>query len=239
MSSATNPIYCALDTTRLDEAVSWAKMLKGHVGGLKIGLEFFYAHGRAGYEAVAREGVPIFLDLKLHDIPNTVAGGLRALMTLDRVPAIINVHCGGGLAMMRAAVEAVDGRSKLIGVTVLTSLSGADLVEIGFTGDKDTADHARAMAHVAQTAGLDGVVCSPHDVAGIKHATSSDFLTVVPGIRPTGVDAGDQKRIATPGETIKQGADILVVGRAITTADDPVGAADAIFAEVEQSRDGS
>ncbi len=236
MSLSTNPIFCALDTTDLDQAVSWARALKGYVGGLKVGMEFFYSHGRSGYDAVAREGVPIFLDLKLHDIPNTVAGGLRALMSLDPLPALVTVHCGGGLAMMRAATEAADGKLKLVGVTVLTSLSGADLIEVGFTADKDTADHARAMAHIAQIAGLDGVVCSPHDVAGIKHATSTEFLTVVPGIRPAGVDAGDQKRIATPGETISQGADILVVGRAITKAEDPAAAAQAIMAEVESAR---
>ncbi|MGI9374420.1 MAG: orotidine-5'-phosphate decarboxylase [Hyphomicrobiales bacterium] len=234
MTLSTNPVFCALDTTDLDQAVHWARALNGHVGGLKIGMEFFYSHGRRGYDAVAREGVPIFLDLKLHDIPNTVAGGLRALMNLDPLPALVTVHCGGGLPMMRAAAEAANGKVKIVGVTILTSLSGADLVEIGFTGDKDTADHARALAHIAQIAGLDGVVCSPHDVAGIKHATSADFLTVVPGIRPAGVDAGDQKRIATPGETIKQGADILVVGRAITKADDPAAAAQAIVAEVAE-----
>jgi len=231
-----NPVFCALDTTSVDQAVNWTRALKGHVGGVKIGLEFFYAHGRSGYQAIAREGVPIFLDLKLHDIPNTVAGGLRALMLLDPVPAIVNVHCSGGSAMMRAAADAVDGRAKLIGVTILTSLSDADIVEAGFTADKDTADHARALAHLAQTAGLDGVVCSPHDVAGIKHATSSQFLTIVPGIRPAGTDAGDQKRIATPGSAIQAGADILVIGRAITGADDPAAAAHAITKDVETAR---
>ncbi|MGI9482701.1 MAG: orotidine-5'-phosphate decarboxylase [Hyphomicrobiales bacterium] len=236
MPQIENPVFCALDTTDIDRAVSLTRALKGHVGGVKIGFEFFYAHGRGGYDQVARQGVPIFLDIKLHDIPNTVTGGLRALMTLNPVPAIINVHCSGGVAMMRAAAESVDGKAKLIGVTVLTSLSDADLVEIGITSERDTADQARALAHLAQTAGLDGVVCSTHEVAGIKHATSDEFLTVVPGIRPAGTEKGDQKRVATPGVAIGEGADILVVGRAITGADDPVSAADAILAEIEAAR---
>lgn len=236
MPQFENPIFCALDTTDIDRAVSLTRALKGHIGGVKIGFEFFYAHGRGGYDQVAKEGIPVFLDVKLHDIPNTVAGGLRALMTLDPVPAIINVHCGGGLAMMRTAAETIDGKAKLIGVTVLTSLSDADLVEVGVSGERDATDQSRALAHLAQTAGLDGVVCSTHEVAGIKHATSDEFLTVVPGIRPAGTDKGDQKRVATPGVAIGEGADILVVGRAITGADDPVSAADAIFEEVKAAR---
>jgi orotidine-5'-phosphate decarboxylase len=233
MPTFENPVFCALDTLDLRQAVDWTRTLKGLVGGVKIGMEFFYAHGHAGYEAIAREEVPIFLDLKLHDIPNTVAGGLRALMKLDPVPAIVNVHCSGGSVMMRAAADAVDGRSTLIGVTILTSLSDADIVEVGFTPDKDTADHARALAHLAQNAGLDGVVCSPHDIAGIKHATAQQFLTIVPGIRPAGSDVGDQKRVAAPGPAIKAGADILVIGRAITGAECPENAAAAIAKEVE------
>lgn len=231
-----NPIFCALDTTDVDYAASLARALAGHVGGVKVGLEFFYAHGRAGYEAVAAAGLPIFLDLKLHDIPNTVAGGLRALMELDPAPAIINVHAGGGSDMMRAAADAVDGRSTLIGVTVLTSLNDDDLGEIGFTSDKDTKAHAASLAQLAMRSGLDGVVCSSLDVEMIKSATSQEFLTIVPGIRPAGADVGDQKRIATPGSATKSGADVLVIGRPITQAPAPAEAASAIFAEVEAAR---
>ncbi len=231
-----NPIFCALDTTDVDYAASLARALAGQVGGVKVGLEFFYAHGRTGYEAVAAAGLPIFLDLKLHDIPNTVAGGLRALMELDPAPAIINVHAGGGADMMRAAADAVDGRSKLIGVTVLTSLNDEDLGEIGFTSDKSTKEHAASLAQLAQRSGLDGVVCSSFDVEMIKSATSHEFLTIVPGIRPAGADVGDQKRIATPGSAIKSGADVLVIGRPITQASSPAETASAIFAEVEAAR---
>lgn len=223
--SAPNPICVALDTPDVARARALAASLKPHVGSLKIGLEFFYANGRAGYEAVASAGLPIFLDLKLHDIPNTVASGLRSLMTLDPTPAIINVHATGGSDMMKAAVEAVDGRTKLIAVTVLTSLSDDDLWSIGFETTRDTQAHARNLAELAMTAGLDGVVCSPHDIVGIRHATSPGFITVVPGIRPADAGAQDQKRVATPEAALAAGADILVIGRAITGAADPARAA--------------
>jgi len=223
--SAPNPICVALDTPDVGRAKALATSLKSHVGYLKLGLEFFYANGRAGYEAVAATGLPIFLDLKLHDIPNTVASGLRSLMTLDPVPAIINVHAAGGLDMMKAAAEAVQGRTKLIAVTVLTSLSDDDLWSIGFETARDTQSHARTLAELAMNAGLDGVVCSPHDIVGIRHATRPGFITVVPGIRPAETDAQDQKRVATPEAARAAGADILVIGRAITGAADPAGAA--------------
>jgi orotidine-5'-phosphate decarboxylase len=226
--SAPNPICVALDMPDVGRAKALAAALKPHVGYLKIGLEFFYANGRAGYEAVAATGLPIFLDLKLHDIPNTVASGLRSLMTLDPLPAIINVHAAGGRDMMKAAAEAADGRTKLIAVTILTSLSDDDLWSIGFETTRDAQSHARTLAELAMTAGLDGVVCSPHDIVGIKHATHRGFMTVVPGIRPAETGAQDQKRIATPEAARAAGADILVIGRAITGAADPAKAAHAI-----------
>lgn len=236
MPFLANPIFCALDTTDAEHAAALAHALAGHVGGVKIGMEFFYAHGRTGYEAVAAAGLPIFLDLKLHDIPNTVAGGLRALMMLDPAPAIINVHAGGGSAMMRAAADAVAGRSKLIAVTILTSLNDGDLDEIGFTSGQGTQAHATALAKLAQAAGLDGVVCSSLDIEAIKAATAPDFLTVVPGIRPAGADVADQKRIATPASATTSGADVLVIGRPITQASAPAEAAAAILQEVEAAR---
>ena len=231
-----NPIFCALDTTDVDQAVAWARQVKPHVGGVKIGMEFFYAHGRPGYEAVAAEGAPIFLDLKLHDIPNTVAGGLRALMTLDPVPFLVNVHTAGGPEMMRVAAEAVGGRSKLIGVTVLTSLNDSDIHAVGFDQAQGTDGHVVSMSKLTQDCGLDGVVCSPRDIESVKAATSEDFLTIVPGIRPAQSDVADQKRIATPGAAVQAGADVIVVGRAITKSADPAAAATAVFAEVEAAR---
>jgi orotidine-5'-phosphate decarboxylase len=191
-------------------------------------MEFFYAHGRRGYEEIAREGVPVFLDLKLHDIPNTVGGALTSLMRLDPKPAIINVHAAGGMAMMKAAKDAVAGQTKLIAVTVLTSLSDDDLWSAGFERGTHTAAHATQLAQLAKRSGLDGVVCSAREVKVIKAATAKDFLAVVPGIRPADTAVQDQKRIATPRAARDDGADILVIGRPITGASDPVQAARAI-----------
>jgi orotidine-5'-phosphate decarboxylase len=225
-----NPICVALDTPDVARAAELARTLKPHVGFAKLGMEFFYANGPEGYETVAKEGLPIFLDLKLHDIPNTVAAGLRSLMRLDPKPAIINVHATGGADMLRAAAEAVDGRSLLIAVTILTSLSDADIHQAGFAADRSGRDHAAALAKLARAAGLVGVVCSPQDVREVKAATARDFLTVVPGIRPADAQVQDQKRIATPRTALDDGADILVIGRPITGAADPAAAARAIAA---------
>jgi orotidine-5'-phosphate decarboxylase len=225
----TNPICLALDTPELPRAVALARALKPHVGYLKVGLEFFYAHGVAGYAAVAETGVPLFLDLKLHDIPNTVEQGLASLMRLPLPPAIINVHAQGGLAMLQAARRAVPATTKLIAVTVLTSLSHDDCVATGHDPELSTADLAMTLASLAQQAGLDGVVCSPADLRLIRSVAPSPFLTVVPGIRPAGADAQDQKRIATPRAAMDAGADVLVIGRAITGAADPVAACQQIL----------
>jgi orotidine-5'-phosphate decarboxylase len=224
----TNPICLALDTPDVDRAVHLARLLKNHVGYLKVGMEFFYAHGAKAYEAVAAEGLPIFLDLKLHDIPNTVEQGLRSLMQLAPAPAIVNVHAQGGLAMMQAARKAVPASTKLIAVTILTSLSQEDCINTGHDPEHSTADLAMILAQLTHQAGLDGVVCSPHDLQLIRSVLPREFLTVVPGIRPAGADAQDQKRIATPKAAVQAGADILVIGRAITGAADPAQAAAAI-----------
>jgi orotidine-5'-phosphate decarboxylase len=225
-----NPICLALDTPDLDRAVALTRALKPHVGMVKIGMEFFYAHGAKGYAAVASQGLPVFLDLKLHDIPNTVASAMKALMRLEPKPAIVNLHAGGGGAMMRAAKAAVGDTAKLIAVTILTSLSDDDLRDIGFP--EDGATDAMRLAKLTMDAGLDGVVCSPHEIARIKAATRPDFLCVVPGIRPADAATGDQKRIATPSAALAAGADILVIGRPITAAPDPRRAALEIMEEL-------
>jgi orotidine-5'-phosphate decarboxylase len=228
-----NPICVALDTPDLSAATALARALKPHAGYMKLGLEFFYTHGVKGYERVAAQGLPIFLDLKLHDIPNTVAHGLASLMRLSPAPAITNIHASGGPDMMKAAVDAVHGQCKLVAVTVLTSLSNADVWAVGFDPELETQALAEKMAVEARKAGLDGVVCSPHDITAIKQAAGADFLTVVPGIRPAGSGAQDQKRIATPHEAMKSGADILVIGRAITAAADPARACADIMASLD------
>ncbi|HMT13550.1 MAG TPA: orotidine-5'-phosphate decarboxylase [Aestuariivirga sp.] len=227
-----NPVCVALDTPDVARARALARALRPHVGFMKLGMEFFYAAGTAGYEAVAAEGLPLFLDLKLHDIPHTVAQGLSSLMRLSPAPAILNVHAQGGLEMMRQARAAVGGKTKLIAVTILTSLSTDDIHQTGLDAARDTAAHAQSLALLAQRAGLDGVVCSPHDLMGIRAACGRDFLTVVPGIRPEQAEAHDQKRIATPQAALAAGADILVIGRAITGATDPAAAAARIQADL-------
>ena len=166
-------------------------------------------------------GLPVFLDLKLHDIPNTVAGAVRALKSLK--PAILNVHAGGGRAMMAAALDAAEGEFRIIAVTVLTSLDDADLAAQGISGS--AGEHALRLACEARAAGLAGVVCSAHEAGAIKRECGADFLTVVPGIRPCGAAGDDQKRVLTPSAARAAGADILVIGRPITAAPDPAKAA--------------
>jgi orotidine-5'-phosphate decarboxylase len=226
--TSSNPICVALDTPEIAKAKALARAVAPHVGMLKIGMEFFYANGRPGYEAVAQEGIPIFLDLKLHDIPNTVAQGLTSLLSLTPAPVIMNVHATGGLEMMKAAKAAVGNRVKLIAVTILTSLSDADIHAAGFD-HRRTDEHALNLARLAHQAGFDGVVCSPHDLAAIRAALPRAFLTVVPGIRPADAGVHDQKRVATPQAAIAVGADVLVIGRPITAAADPATAAQAIL----------
>jgi orotidine-5'-phosphate decarboxylase len=226
-----NPICLALDTPDIAQAVNLAKSVKAHVGMMKIGMEFFYANGVAGYEAVAAVGIPIFLDLKLHDIPNTVAQGLTSLLKLSPAPTIMNVHCAGGYDMMKAAKDAVGDKVKLIGVTILTSLSSENIWDVGFD-NRQTADHALNLANLAHKAGLDGVVCSPHDLLQIRANLPRSFLTIVPGIRPADAATHDQKRIATPEAALRAGADILVIGRAITGASNPAEAAHKILQTV-------
>ncbi|QIG48699.1 orotidine-5'-phosphate decarboxylase [Nordella sp. HKS 07] len=230
-----NPICVALDTPDVARAQELARLVKPHAGYAKLGMEFFYAHGPKGYETVAKEGLPIFLDLKLHDIPNTVASGLRSLMRLDPKPAIVNIHATGGADMMRAAADAVDGRALLIGVTILTSLADADIHQAGFARELTGREHAAALAVLARQCGLDGVVCSAPDVRAVKTATAPDFITVVPGIRPADAAVQDQKRVATPRAALDEGADILVIGRPITGASDPAAAARDIARSLEAS----
>ena len=222
-----NPIYVGLDTPDIDRAESLGRAVAPHVGGLKLGLEFFMANGPDGIRRMGTLGLPLFLDVKLHDIPNTVAGALKSLAVLD--VAIVNVHAGGGLAMMRAAREACRPGTRLIAVTVLTSLDEADLSAMGVFGDPGA--QVRRLAALTREAGLDGVVCSAHEVAQLK-ADWPHGLFVVPGIRPAGATVGDQKRVMPPSAARDAGAGVLVIGRPITGAADPAAAAEAIAASL-------
>jgi orotidine-5'-phosphate decarboxylase len=226
-SMNSNPVFVAIDTTDLEYARVLGERLKPHVGGIKLGLEFFAAHGPAGVRAFSGIGLPIFLDLKFHDIPNTVAGAVRAAAGLG--VNILNVHAAGGPAMLKAAVDAARGvnpDAKVIAVTVLTSLADADLEAVGQRGP--AADQVARLASLTRNNGLDGVVCSAHEIASLRAALGPDFLLVVPGIRPKGADLGDQQRVMGPKEALDAGASILVIGRPITAAPDPVEAARAI-----------
>jgi orotidine-5'-phosphate decarboxylase len=234
MPDMENRIFAALDTTNVEEAVALAKRLKGSVGGVKLGLEFFSANGAGGVRTVARAGLPIFLDLKFHDIPNTVAGAVRAVVKLR--PKILNVHAAGGPAMMRAAAEAAREAAEtlkapcplVIAVTVLTSLDNNDLEAVGQQGP--AADQVLRLARLTQDCGLDGVVCSPQETAGVRAACGPDFKLIVPGIRPSLSLSNDQKRTSNPSEAVSAGADYLVIGRPITKAPDPAAAARAMAA---------
>lgn len=227
----SGPVYVALDMTNAAEAATLAKRLRGHVGGVKLGLEFFVANGPSGIRAVSDAGLPVFLDLKLHDIPNTVAGAMTSAAALN--PAIVTIHAGGGAAMMRAASEEARKAKNpplVIAVTVLTSLDDRDLDAVGQR--PPALEQAVRLALLAKESGLGGVVCSPHEVAAIRARCGGDFKLVVPGIRPASTALGDQKRVMTPAQAVAAGADHLVVGRPITQAKDPVAAAQAIAAEL-------
>jgi len=223
----SNPVYVALDTPSLERALELAEQVKPFVGGVKVGLEFFSANGPQGVRAVIAGGLPVFLDLKLHDIPNTVAGAMKSLAPLGA--SIINVHASGGAAMMKAAADALAAakpRPKLIAVTVLTSLEAADLAAMGIADNP--LQQVSRLAKLAQSSGADGVVCSPQEIAAVRAACGRDFLIVTPGVRPDLGVKDDQKRVMTPEEALAAGADILVIGRPITGAPDPAVAARAI-----------
>ena len=225
-------LFVALDTTDADAATRLAKSLKGIAGGVKLGHEFFAAHGPAGIVRVAAEGLPIFLDLKFHDIPNTVAGAVKAALALK--PFMLNVHASGGAAMMRAAAKAAaepgNVRPLVVAVTVLTSLDDDDLRAVGMR--PPVVDQAVRLAKLAQTSGLDGVVCSAKEAMAIRGACGRSFRLVVPGIRPAWAAAADQKRIVTPREAIARFGDRPADDEIVGAERDPVAAAKRIVAEI-------
>jgi orotidine-5'-phosphate decarboxylase len=225
-----NRLIVAIDTTDVDKAVAWARAVSPHVGLFKLGLEFFLAHGTAGVRAIS--GQPIFLDLKLHDIPNTVAGGVHAVLPL--APRMLTIHAAGGAAMITAARKAAEtagaDRPMIVAVTVLTSLDDSALAATGVDGG--AAAQVLRLAKLAIGAGADALVCSPLEVAMLRDRLGADVKLVVPGIRPAGADSGDQARVMTPEQAVAAGADWIVVGRPITGAADPASAAAAIAASI-------
>lgn len=229
-------ILCALDTISVEEASKLSNELGPHVGGIKLGLEFFGANGPEGFKTLANVNNNIFLDLKLHDIPNTVAKAIHSLMPLR--PKIMTIHTAGGPEMMRAAADAATEAAKnvgcdrpiIVGVTILTSLDNEDLEAIGY--HNKVSMQVVKLARLAKESGLDGVVCSPLEIKLIKESCGQDFKLVVPGIRPSDSAKGDQKRTMTPKEAVDLGADYLVIGRPITKSGDPLEAAKQIADEI-------
>ena len=224
----TSRVIVALDTSDPTRAAGWATAVAPHCGMFKLGLEFFLANGAGGMRAIA--GRPIFLDLKLHDIPNTVAGAVRAVLPLR--PRLLTVHAAGGAAMLAAARQAAEAagpeRPLILAVTVLTSLAAEDLTATGIPDPPPT--QVLRLARLAVAAGADGLVCSPLEVAMLRRELGPRPTLVVPGIRPAGSASGDQARTMTPQQAVAAGADWIVVGRPITAAPDPAQAAAEIAA---------
>lgn len=225
------PIAVALDAPDIDTAAHWARLVTPHVTTVKVGLELYLRYGPECIASV-RGGsrLQVFCDLKVHDIPATVAGAARAVARLR--PAYLTVHATGGTEMIRAAVEAAPNTT-IAAVTVLTSLSDTDLDAIGMRGS--ALDTTRRMAALAVKAGAGAVVCSPHEVAAVRAEVGPDVTLITPGVRPAGTDAGDQARVATPREALAAGADLLVIGRPITGMPDPGAAASAIAADLRRT----
>ncbi len=221
-------IFCAIDTDNLEHACDLAQAIAPVTGALKLGLEFFNHFGPEGIERVlkAAPDAALFIDLKFHDIPNTVAGAIQGICS-NFSPAYLNVHAAGGTEMMLAAKNACGRNTKLLAVTILTSLDEQAILDIGYQGD--VAHNVQQLARAAENAGLDGVVCSAHEIAALRQSCNKDFVLMVPGIRPEGADAGDQKRVMTPSQALEAGATHLVIGRPITSAPDPSKAAQDIL----------
>ncbi len=224
------PIAVALDAPDLETAARWAGLVTPHVSTVKIGLELYLRYGPSVVASIrGASGVKVFLDLKLHDIPATVAGAVRAVARLH--PEFVTVHAAAGPEVIRAAVQAAPD-TKIAGVTVLTSISPADLEAIGMRGP--VGDAVLRLAALAVAAGARALVCSPREVAAVRSEVGPDITLITPGVRPLGADRHDQARVATPEEALRAGADLLVIGRPITGAPDPGAAASAIAAPLRK-----
>lgn len=218
---SSSPVIVALDFPSQDSAMALVNQLRPSLCRLKVGKELFTRLGPAFVEKLVQAGFDVFLDLKFHDIPNTVAAACDAAADLG--VWMINLHASGGTKMMETAMQRLAGKShrpKLIAVTILTSLGEAEIHEIGFQGT--SADNVQRLSALAQSSGLDGVVCSPLEAAAIRAQAGSDFLLVTPGVRPATASLDDQKRVMTPAGAIRAGSSYLVIGRPVTAAPDPL-----------------
>ena len=235
--SVSSPVIVALDYDNAEAALAMAAKLDPAVCRVKVGKELFTIAGPDLVRKLVQSGFQVFLDLKFHDIPNTVAAAVRAAAKLG--VWMVNVHASGGERMMRAAADALaplgESRPLLIGVTVLTSTAEDELAPVGVK--RPLKEQVVALAELAKSSGLDGVVCSAQEAESLKAACGSDFALVTPGIRPAGTDAGDQRRIVTPVDALRKGSDYLVIGRPVTGAEDPSAALKAIVADIENMQD--
>ncbi len=232
-------IFCAIDTPDLSRAVALSSSVARAGCGIKLGLEFFMSHGPSGVQSIrnACPDIPVFLDLKFHDIPNTVAGALRAVTRLD--VQYLNLHASGGADMMKAGLDAIADEAtrlgiatpKLLAVTVLTSMDQGSLKDVG--QDENVEEQVLRLAQLTKTSGLAGVVCSAKEISVLRKNLGPDFVLMVPGIRPAGSDTQDQRRVMTPQDAISAGATHLVIGRPITGADNPEIAAMEILKSLE------
>lgn len=228
--SIVNPIICAIDTHNLNKAISLANVLRGKIGMIKLGLEFFAAHGLLGVREIAKCDIPIFLDIKLHDIPNTLARTVVVIKDLNIT--MLTLHITGGTKMLKEALNAAQGtKMKLIGVTVLTSMDNKDLYECGI--EKEVASQVVLLAKLAKESSLQGIVCSALEAQEVRQECGKDFNIVTPGIRINS-NNNDQKRITTPREAIALGADYLVIGRPITESIDPAKTAKLILESLKR-----
>ncbi len=233
MMTPQDQLAVALDVPDARQALELVARLEGTCRWFKVGMELYYAAGNAFIETLRKQGFKVFLDLKLHDIPNTVAGAVRSVTSAGA--SLLTVHASGGPSMMAAAVEAASapGSPRLLAVTVLTSMDPSELSAVGVS--ESPIDQVLLLARLARSVGINGLVCSPEEVATVRAESDPDTLLVIPGIRPEGSEVGDQRRIATPGDAIALGASMLVVGRPITRSSDPAAAAKAILEEIAQA----
>jgi orotidine-5'-phosphate decarboxylase len=240
VNNYNNKLICAVDVKNVQHAIDLSSQIKPHVGCIKLGLEFFTINGPEGVRAIKELEVPVFLDLKFHDIPNTTAQAVRSAVNLG--VDMLTIHTSGGKAMMHAAAMAAKEEALLrgvnlpiiLGVTVLTSMDGSDLASIGVS--RKLEEQVLSLARLSKESGLDGIVCSPLEISIIKKEFGDSLKLIVPGIRPGGTVGDDQKRVMSPARAIENGADFIVVGRPITGADSPAIAAKRICAEIADAK---
>ena len=226
-----NPIFCAIDTSDVDKAIALVDQISPHIGGIKLGLEFFTSCGLFGLEKIKKYELPIFVDLKLYDIPNTAKKALYNILEFD--PLYTTLHLSGGSEMLIECVNAkkeLNSRTKLIGVTMLTSFNDTSILEIGI--EKSVNENVKQLTQLAVTCGIDGIVCSPLEISEVKNTHGSKLQIISPGIRDKENASNDQKRTLSAKEAIGAGADILVIGRPITAAKNPAKAAENIYSEI-------